>query len=79
MIRNACRLAFRKFRWLPLIGVVQGLIIFIAKHGANDIVGMAEVALLSGLSAVVVLALVVVPLEYHRMKRQAGGSPVTPR
>ncbi len=76
---SAFRLVFRKYRWLPLIGIVQGLVIFIARHGASDIAGMAEVALLSALSAVLALALVMVPLEYHRSKRQAAGFPVTSR
>jgi uncharacterized membrane protein len=79
MMIAAFRLTFRKYRWLPLIGIVQGVVIFIAKYGANDIAGMAEVALLSGLSAVLALALIMVPLEYHRLKRQAAGFPVTSR
>jgi hypothetical protein len=79
MIISAFKLVFHKYRWLPLIGMVQGLVIFIARHGASDIAGMAEVALLSVLSAVLALALVMVPLEYHRLKRQAAGFPVTSR
>ena len=78
MILKAYKLAFRKYSWLPLIGAVQSLVIFIARHGAGDFVGMAEVALLSALSAVILLALVVVPLQYHRLKREAAGFTVTP-
>lgn len=78
MILKAYKLAFRKYFWLPLIGVVQGLVIFIARHGVSDLAGMAEVALFSVVSAVVLLALVVVPLNYHRLKREAAGFPVTP-
>lgn len=79
MMLKACRLAFRKYFWLPLIGVAQGVMMFILRRGAGDVVGMLEVALLSAASAVVLLALVLVPLEYHRLKREAAGSTITPR
>lgn len=33
MILKACRLALRRFFWIPLVGVSQGLVMFIARHG----------------------------------------------